>query len=225
MRRLIVATVLLLPSLAVAQQGAVEITPMVGLRRGGEIIVEDRAFQNRNVNVDLATEGSFGVRLGVGLSSRLQLEIMADRQNGRMKDNKGLFGEQPGGFVPILSTEILDFKVTYYHLGVLWHFKPAPNGWYVVISAGDTQIEPKSPLQSVDRFSASLGAGVKVELDEHSSLRFEARYFRTNTGNLPGAVQQFDHRDCYQGGPCTYTYRYSDTLEQGQLSVGYVIRF
>lgn len=225
MRRLIITMALLLPSLAVAQQGAVEITPMVGLRRGGGIIVEDRAFQNRNVNVDLATEGSFGVRFGVGLSSRLQLEIMADRQKGQMKDNKALFGEQPGGFIPILSTKILDFNVTYYHLGLLWHFKPTPNGWYVALSAGETRLEPKSPLESVDRFSASIGAGVKVELNERSSLRFEGRFFRTDTSNLRAAVQQFDHRDCYQGGPCTYTYRYSDTLEQGELSVGYVIRF
>ncbi len=225
MRRLVIAMALLLPSVAVAQQGVVEITPMVGIRRGGGVIVEDRAFQDRNVNVDLATEGSFGVRIGVGLSSRLQLEFMADRQNGQMKDNKGLFGEQPGGFVPILSTNILDFNVTYYHLGLLWHFTPAPNGWYVVLSAGDARIEPKSPLESVDRFSASVGAGVKVELNEHSSLRFEGRLFRTQTGNLPAAVQQLNSRDCYQGGPCTYTYRYSDTLQQGQLSVGYAIRF
>jgi len=225
MRRLIVAMALLLPSLAMAQQGVVELTPMVGLRRGGGIMVEDRAFQNRDVNEDLATEGSFGVRVGVGLSSRLQLEIMADRQNGQMKDNKGLFGEQPGGFVPILSTRILDFNVTYYHLGLLWHFKPLPNGYYLVVSAGDARIEPKSPLESVDRFSLSIGAGVKVELNEHSSLRFEGRFFRTDTSNLPAAVQQFNHRDCYQGGPCTYTYRYADTLQQGQLSVGYVIRF
>ncbi|HVN77218.1 MAG TPA: outer membrane beta-barrel protein [Thermoanaerobaculaceae bacterium] len=225
MRRILIAVTLLLPSLVMAQTGVLELTPTIGLRQGGGITVNDRAFQNRDVNVDLGTHGSYGVRFGIGLSRRLQLEFLADRQNGQMKDNKGLFGEQPGGFVPILSTSILDFSVTYYHLGLLWHFSPAPNGWYAVVSAGDARLDPRSPLQSVDRFSMALGAGVKVELNESTSLRFEGRFFRTDTGNVPPAVQQFDHKDCYQGGPCTYTYRYRDTLQQTQLSVGYAIRF
>ena len=225
MRRFVLAVAVLLPSAAFAQLGAVEITPTVGYRHGGDITVEDRAFQDRDVKVTLAAKGSYGLRIGVGLSQRLQLELLADRQNGQMKDEKGLFGEQPGGFVPILSSKILDFDVTYLHLGLLWELSPAPARWYVVLSAGDARIEPKSPLEAVDRFSASIGAGVKVELNEHSGLRFEGRYFRTDTSKLPGGVQQFDHKDCYQGGPCTYTYRYNDRLAQSQLSVGYVLRF
>jgi len=230
MRRMLFAVTVLVPSLAAAQAGVLELTPTIGFVRGGEIFVNDQAFQNREVNVDMANGGSYGVRFGVGLSQRLQLEFLADHENGHLKDNKGLFGETPSGFVPIMSTSVLDFDVTYVHIGLLWHFTPGPNGWYAVVSAGGTRLEPGSPLPSADRFSASVGAGVKVELNEHSSLRFEGRYFRTDTSGLPSAVQQFDPttypgKDCYQGGPCTYTYRYGDTFEQLQLSVGYVIRF
>ncbi len=230
MRRILFAVTVLVPSLAAAQAGRVEITPTVGITRGGEIVVVDQAFQNRQVNVNLANNGSFGLRLGVALSRRLELELLADRQNGQLKDNKGLFGETPGGFVPIMSSSVLDFDVTYYHLGLLWHFTPGPNGWYAVVSGGQTKIEPGSPLPSATRASWSAGLGVKVELNEFSSLRFEGRYFRTDTSDLPSAVQHFNTttypgKDCYDGGPCTYTYRYADTLEQVQLSVGYVIRF
>ncbi len=227
MRRLVVACALLLPSFAAAQDaGVVELTPTIGWRRGGSVTVNDRAFQNRDVTVDLLSQGSFGLRLGFDLSRRLQLEFLLDRQNGQLTDDKSLFGEQPGGFVPIGDYHLLDFNVTYYHVGLNWQLTPGPNRWYIGLSAGDTRLEPKVPLPSKDAFSASVAAGLKVALSEHSALRFEGRFFWTDTSRLPSAVQSFgNNRDCYIGGPCTYTYRYRDALYQTELSLGYVIRF
>lgn len=222
MRRLIAFFVVVMPALGWAQPGRFELTPTLGFRRGGEIVIQERALKHDDFDVRLASDGSFGLRLGYVINPRVQLEFMANRQEGQLRDEQGLFGETPGGFVPPGSRRILDMAVTYYHAGLVYLWPGDMTHPFAVVSAGVTQFNPKNPLPTERRFSASAGGGVVLDLTERFALKFEGRFYWTDTDENSARVQQLEHRDCT--GPCTYTWRYPDRFTQGEVSVGFVFR-
>ena len=225
MRNVLVSLVMLIPAAALAQDFRVELVPTIGLARGGNIVVEDQTFTPRVVPLDVDSGGTYGLRLGVAVSSRLQVELMLSRMETRFEDDKALFGEEPGGFFPAGTLGMLDLDLTTYHLGLLYELGDSWSRWYLVGSAGITDIDSELPLPDDEPFSASFGGGVKMDLDRSGrfGLRFEARYLWVDTDTSLSATEQFEHRDCTS--PCTYTYRYDSDLSQLELSLGLIIRF
>lgn len=226
MRRLMLGLAVLLPSVAVAQEYRFELVPTIGYAMGGNIVVEDRTFTTRDVDVDVDSGGTYGLRFDVGLTSRLKLELLLSRMETQFEDEKALFGEEPGGFFPAGTEGMLDLDLLTYHLGLLYQLNDGWTRWHLAGSVGITEIDPNLPLPDDDVLSASVGGGVTMDLDQarHFGLRFEARYLWIDTDDSVTASEQFSHRDC-GSAPCTYTYRYDSEMTQLDVSLGLVIRF
>jgi len=222
MKRLIALLVILAPAVGAAQTGRFELIPTLGFRRGGNIVIEERALKHDDFKVRMASDGSFGLRLGIVLNPQIHVELMANRQEGQLRDEQGLFGETPGGFVPPGTRRLLDMNVTYYHAGLVYHWPGETARPFAVVSAGVTQFNPMNPLPTGRRFSASAGGGTVMDLTDRFALKFEGRFYWTDTDSDLSRVQQLEHRDCT--GPCTYTWRYPNRFTQFEGSVGFVFR-
>jgi opacity protein-like surface antigen len=185
----------------------VELTPTVSYRFGGELAGGDDAFFDTDLEVD---EGvAYGVTLDIPLSSSLQLELLANRQSSELQFDEDLFGSETG---------VADIDVSYYHVGLLWQGRHPRITPFFVASAGIANLDPDVPgASSEDRFSLSLGGGVKVFFSDNVGLRFEGR----------GFVSDFDSDDRDRDDFCDYDDRYDDncydeSFSQGQVSVGLI---
>lgn len=210
-------------SLAWAQAPRVELAPTLGYSWGGKILVQERAFQFKDLDVDFSSSGSYGLRWDMPLGRTWALELLAHRQETQLKDDQALFGETPGGFIEPGSTHILDLQLNTFQLGFLWFAKGGPARWHVGAAAGITHVNFLLPIPSDTVRSYSLGAGVQLELSEHVAVRFEDRYVAANTdGNLT-STYSFANPDCRT--PCSYTFSYRNWLRQTWLTTGLVVRF
>lgn len=223
MRRLVFFMLLIAPVAAMAQEHRFELTPTVGYRWGGSVVLEENAFQPGVYDVDLATNGELGLRLGYLLTPALGLELMFSWQDTELKDNHGFFGEEPGGLTPAEATGVLDTDVMTWQLGLVWHFMDGPTRPFVLIAAGQSMIDSKTPLPDETALTYGLGVGVKIELSSRLGLLLEARFNRGETDEDNSALVEWEHRDCV--GTCSYTYRYDNSFSQGSLVAGLVIAF
>jgi hypothetical protein len=210
------------PSIGLAQQYPVEITPMVGLRRAGGIQIEERAIWHQDYDVRLSSSGIYGIMLDLRVSRGFFLEVLMSRQVGSFDDKDGLFGEEPGGFVEPGERDHLNVEVLHYHGGISWEFGRGWSREYLVAGAGVTRIEPTLPLPGEARPSFNVGGGVKVDLVKRLGLRIDARYYWVDTDEEIVVVEELEHRDCE--GPCTYTYSYNPSFSQGEISLGLIFR-
>ncbi|KAB2951322.1 MAG: porin family protein [Thermoanaerobaculia bacterium] len=207
MRRIALAalTVALLAPAAASAQGAYrfELTPQVGYRWGGEISGDSTELFDADLKID---EGeAFGLTLDIPLSRNLQLELLASQQQTQFTFDEGLFG---GTF------DVADVDVNYYHVGLLFQGGSGEINPFFVASAGITRLDPDVPgADTEDRFSLSLGGGVKVFFNEHVGMRFEGRGFFT-------VIDDYDS-GCYDHG-CYDYYEDGETLAQGQASAGLI---
>ncbi|MFV2073498.1 MAG: hypothetical protein ACC742_12705 [Thermoanaerobaculales bacterium] len=228
MRRALFFVVLLAPAMVWSQsqqpQGSrFDLTLTVGYRMGGDIRIEERAVRPGDYVTDLASSGALGLRLGYALSDTFRLEFIGDRQGTRLMDNQGLFGEEPGSFVPPGNTSILDVTLTNYHLGLTWDLTTGPSRWYLAGSVGVTDIRWNLPLPNDRPISASLGGGVRLEMSPRLWILFEARGFWVNTDEGLHGTVEFENEDC--GETCYITFRYDNSIVQSELTVGLFIRF
>ena len=69
-----------------------------------------------------------------------------------------------------------------------------------------------------NKFSGSIGGGVKIFLTDNIGLRFEGRGFWT----LLDDGEDYYYDDCYHCGDY-YDYGYSNTFDQAQFSTGLII--
>lgn len=183
----------------------IEITPTVGYRWGGEILAEDNALFTSDV--DLEESEAFGLIVDLPITSNLQIEIMADRQETDLGE-AALFG----------ADDVAEIEVTYYHVGVLYQWNHRHVSPFVVGSIGLAELSPDVPgASSDDRFSAGIGGGVKLRVSEHVGFRFEARGYWTNTD-----TDEWDDwwddcgRGCWDG---------DDDLVQGEIKAGLILSF
>jgi opacity protein-like surface antigen len=211
MRRSILGIALalaLVPPAALAQTSLYrfELTPTVSHRWGGEISGGDSALFATDLDVDSGI--AFGVTFDIPLSPRLQLELLANRQATDLRFDRGLFGD---------SSSVADIDITYYHVGLLWQWGHERVTPFFVASLGGTNLDLDLPgAASEDRFSLSLGGGVKVLFSDHVGLRFEGRGFFTDLGSSDG-------RRCDDGFRRYDDRCYGDELNQGQASVGLIL--
>jgi len=222
-RFLILLAALAAPAAASAQLGVLELTPTAGFRRSGNIIIQERAFQNRDFEVGVNASGSFGLILDVMVAKSLGIELLFSLQDGAFEDEQSLFGETPGGFTTPGDTELLDMSVLHYHAGLIWDMG---SGWtrpFVTGGVGVTKLDPKNlPLPSDTKVSFSIGGGLKMDLNETFGLRFDGRVFFAGTDDAIVVTEQFEHQDCTD--PCTYTYSYDSKFVQGEILLGLTFR-
>jgi hypothetical protein len=210
MRRIAFAALLaalLVPAVARAQ-GAYrfELTPMASYRWGGTISGDSNGLFNTDLEVN--DSAGYGVTFDIPLSRNFQLELLAHSQSTELRFDQGLFG---GNY------DVADIDIAYYHVGILWQGGNAEVNPFFVASAGMTSLSPDVPgASNEERFSMSLGGGVKVFFNEHFGMRFEGRGFFTVIDSYDGG--------CYDYYCCDncYDYGYSDTMSQGQASAGLI---
>lgn len=184
-----------------------ELTPHVGYRWGGEISGEDNAIFDTDLEVNDGE--SFGLTFDIPLSTNFQLELLAQRQDTELGFDEGLFG---GSF------DVADLAVDYYHVGLVAQTTDNDVVPFFVISAGITRLDPDVPeADSEERFSMSLGGGVKIFFSDHVGLRLEGRGFFT-------VIEDYDS-GCYDDFCCDGCGDYYDDgtyLTQGQASAGLI---
>lgn len=192
---------------AFGQESGIEITPTVGYRWGGTILKEDNP--SLGYDADLSDDSSYGIVFDFPINHHLQIELSADHQSTGLRRDQ-LF--QP-------SDHAFDIDVNYYHIGVLgqWptpHVVPFVSGGF-----GVADLRPDSAtLSNSRRFSATLGAGIKVPMGEHVGFRLEGRGYWSDTSKSDWEWDDcnHDHDNC--------GWRHSD-LAQAQIRVGLVLKF
>jgi opacity protein-like surface antigen len=185
-----------------------ELTPTVSYRFGGTLRADRDSLFATDLRVD--NSAGYGLTFDIPLSSGIQLELLANRQPGRLRVDRGLFGG---------SAEVADIDVSYYHVGMLWQWGNPRVTPFFTLSAGATSLEPKVPgARGEDRFSLSMGGGVKVFFSENVGLRFDGRGFWTDLGSYGGRRDSCRFSDSYYyDGRC-----YGNDFSQGQASLGLI---
>jgi len=211
MRRTLLAAALLLAAhsgAARAQQNLYrfELTPTASYNWGGSLDASDSELFAADLEVE--DDAAFGVTFDIPLSSNIQLELLASRQSSRLTVGDGLFAG---------SAELADIDVTYYHAGILWQWGDRRVSPFFTMSAGIATLDPDfAGASPEERFSVSLGGGVKVFVAEHIGFRFEGRGFFTDLG---GSDDWNDYYDCHgYDDDCN-----GNEFAQGQASAGLIL--
>lgn len=225
MRRAILFVLVLVPAMAFAQDHRWELTPTVGFRWGGTVLLEaeTNVITTGLHKIDLANGGDFGLRLGFLMTKSLGLELMYSKELTEFKDKQGLFGEVPGSTTPPGATGTLNTEVAMWQLGLTWHLLQGKTRPYLVFAGGQTTIQSESPLPNETAVTFALGAGVKIELSSTLGLLFELRYSRSDTDTDNTVLVEWEHIDCPE--TCRYIYGYDDTFSQTSLAAGLIIAF
>jgi hypothetical protein len=215
-RKWIVPFVLLLsPIAALAQEpvaadyaytrGRFELTPTFSYNFGGTITAEDSRFFEFDLEAD--DSEAYGITFGIPLSPWAQIELLASRQQTQLSYERGLFGGNRG---------VADFDVSYYHVGGLFQFGNGQIHPFFVASLGIANLNPDVPgARAENKFSGSIGGGVKIFFTDNVGLRLEGRGFWTLLDSSDDYDYYYD--DCY----CDYGY--TNTFDQGQVSAGLII--
>ncbi len=206
MKKTLAALFLLFPGILLAQEASVEITPFIGYRWGGEL-TENYWFEE---DLDLEAENSFGLLVDIPLTNHFQLELLADHQSTEMLD------------VTYFSPRMIDVDITYYQVGVLWHWNVRRFRAFVASGLGFAEIDPHlMGATREEKFSGSIATGIKTQISKHIGLRLEARGFWANTGD------GWDWEDCEEGDCWDEEWDWdgTDDLFQGQVSVGLIVSF
>lgn len=190
---------------ALAQDGyRFELTPQIQYRFGGTISGENNAITDADLDVN--ESAGYGITFDIPLSRGIQLELLASHQPTELRFDEGVFG---GSF------DVADIDITYYHVGVLFQGTGPKVSPFFVASAGGTHLNPDVPgASSEDRFSLSLGGGVKIFFTDNIGMRFEGRGFWTAIDDGSGDY------DCHHG--CYWDDYYREDLTQGMASAGLI---
>lgn len=197
---------------ALAQAGSVEITPMLGYRWGGEIAQEDNPALGYDAS--LRDTSSFGLVIDIPVSYHVQIEFSADHQSTGLEEDT-LFTPDDHGF---------DLDVNYYHIGVLGQWPVGRVTPYVVGALGIADLRPeRAGFSDAQRFSTSLGGGIKIALAEHVAFRLEARGTWSDTSDEDWGWDDDDCDSHHHGGDCEWDH--NRDLVQGQIRVGITFWF
>ena len=189
-------------------RGRFELTPTVSYNFGGTLSGEGIDFDYFNFDLEARDSEAFGVTFGIPLSPWAQIELLASRQRTELEYDDGLFGGNLG---------VADFDVSYYHVGGLFQWGNGQVHPFFVASLGVANLNPDVPGTSAEnKFSGSIGGGVKIFFTDNIGLRLEGRGFWTVLDGNNGDYHWQD--DCYS---CDYGY--TNSFDQGQASAGLII--
>ncbi len=180
---LCLAVTLFSVSAASAQhRNAVEINPFGGYLFGGKFSRGSNAIFTSDVDVD--DHATFGGRLGFFITRSFEIELQYSRTETHFvtRDGGTLFG--PG------SRRLGDLDIDYYLGYMTFNFGRNPRIVpYVTLGAGSARLDPRVGRTNVDsenKFTGSLGAGVKTMFNRNFGLRFDARYYGTRVRSRDG---------------------------------------
>lgn len=188
-----------------------EITPYAAYRFGGEfdnVDFDDDFFDLIDIQVE--DGGAVGVIFDARLGGNWFLELWASRQDTELTESGGFFIPPEGLF---------DLTVDYYHVGVLYEWRPGQAHPFIAGSIGATSFQPDlAGLDDLVRPSLSLGGGVKVMFSDNVGLRLEGRLISTLIDQDNDEFCGRRRRVCYDFDDDVYFY-------QGEARVGLVIGF
>ena len=206
-----VASILLASSVfAQVRQNTVEISPFAGYLFGGRFARGSTALFTGRVDVD--DHATYGVRLGFNVTSNFQLELQGSRTETFFVTPEG--GEIFGPGRQRLGELDIDYLLGYmtFNFG---HRRAVP---YVTLGAGIARLDPNVrgiASERENRFTGSIGAGVKTFFTPNFGLRFDGRYYATSLSH-----NDRDH-DCDFFDSCDDR----DWLSNGEVSGGLVFAF
>jgi hypothetical protein len=146
-----------------------EITPL-GYTWGGE-------FNDSVTGAALKVNetSNYGVMVDINLvninqDEESQVELYFSHQATQLKTDSGTFTGNP----------LFDLDIDYYHLGGTYGADLGKVKPFMVGTFGVTHMVPQGPgLDSLTKFSLSLGGGVKLFATDRIGLRLEGRWFGT----------------------------------------------
>lgn len=195
-----------------------EVTPFGGTRFGGQIQFNPPATYTNGTTsetvdyIGIKSSVDYGVYADYLIWPSFQAEFMWNRQPTEFRAHNANTGE---------LTNIASANLDMYQWGALWEFRgdPAKLKPFAVFGLGFTHFGDNNVLQGMyNRFSYSIGGGVKYSLGQHVGLRADVRYSPTHTTQQSGYAY-----DYYYGVavPVTYT----NKANQGQANVGVIFKF
>jgi hypothetical protein len=168
-RAVIFFAVFLIAGLAMspsARAAGFEITPFAGHTWGGDFT---DAVTGKTIGMD--DTASYGIMLDFNQAEDTWIELYFSRQQTSLKLDQGTFPS---------STPLLNVDVEYFHVGGTYGEASGKVKPFVVGTFGVTHMTPKEEgLDSVTKFSLSLGGGVKLFVNDRVGLRLEGRWFGT----------------------------------------------
>jgi opacity protein-like surface antigen len=194
-----------------------EITPFGGTRFGGSIEYNPPATYtsgDTNESVDyigIKSSFDYGVYGDYSIWPGFQAEFMWNRQPTELRAHDAVSGG---------LTDIGSANLDMYQWGALWEFRgeEAKLKPFTVVGLGFTHFGTDGVLTGIyNRFSYSIGGGVKYEANSHVGLRLDVRYSPTHT------TQQTAVGEDYFGD--LYQTEVTNKANQGQANVGVVFRF
>lgn len=210
-RRLLIVSALLLTAAAPASAQKVEFTPFLGWAFGG-------TFKNVNVpsgtgvnRLDIANSPDYGLIIDFSLMPQLQIELLGQWQNSRLKTHDNVTGGDRDVIDPL--------NVAYYHIGVVFQMPrkelKKPQG-FVAITGGISRFSSDS-TESATRFSMGGAFGGKWFFSERIGARLQSRVM---VSYFPSTSQLF----CDPGGLC-YQIPANSFLPQIDISAGVIVAF
>ncbi len=162
---------------------AVELVPFAGYRDGGVRFATGIAcFDSPCPSFAAAENGPlYGLAVDIPLRDRLDVELLLSRQSTELVLTDSPF-EPSRPFGPLPN---VDMSVTHLQGGLLRHWEVGAFEPFAAFGLGVTRLS-SDPLPAVNtgidsnRFSASLGAGVRRSLSERVGLRLEVRGYRVD---------------------------------------------
>jgi hypothetical protein len=199
-------TLAALPGTALGETPRFEITPMVGYRAGGEFDVVDSDTTSQT-SIDLDDGATFGLDLGLYRDPGSFYELLYSRQES------GLDSPDPSIGSVDVATEYLHFGGTLLFTEEYW-FVP-----WLSLTIGATRLNPDGGYDSETKFSGSLGAGVRLPINERIAATLGARGYVTF---LDADTAIF----CTGSGDLNCLVRSSgSTFFQGEAFLGLSVRF
>jgi opacity protein-like surface antigen len=194
MRRALSVLIFLIPVAALAQPGRFELTPTAGYRLSGDFNSRSNDTFDSRLKVKVDESAVYGLTFDIPLSEYWQIEILANRQRTAFSTDDGLLSP---------SDKLGDVDLTIVQAGFLLQWGGGQISPFITAAAGITRIEPQfNDLDSDDRFSASLGGGVKIFFNQNVGIRLEGRGYWTDldTDFNRDRRRRDDRRDgLYQG--------------------------
>ena len=174
----------------------VELTPFYGWRTGGSFTVVQGG-----AHYGISSSASFGGLLDVNLHvNNFKLEALFSHQETDVQ----------GSLVSAFSGLTID----YYQAGILQEIGNQKTRFFVSALLGATHLAP-ARFASETRFSASLGAGLKLFPSRHVGIRIDARAYVTVVKGSSGL---------FCSGGCIFVYSGSE-LWQGDFTGGIIFAF
>jgi len=182
--------------------GAVELTPLVGVRFGGNFSNDCSCYQP---SLNLNSSTSYGGELDMPFAhGPYALELYFSHQNTTLDNGQYL--------VP----PVRDMDINVFHIGVTAAMPTADRNfsWLIIASGGATVFDDGYSSQTYP--SLGLGVGMRFMASPHVGLRADLRGIFNFVGNGNSAIA------C--NGGCSGYYSGS-LLVQGEASIGLVVRF